>query len=152
MRTSRGSGLAGGAVVVGSGGSTMGAEAAASPARRRRPLGSGTAMALLLGPPSGRRHPAAGGGVSGVFEEVRPGRVATALRSSGNNAEAEAPAWHGTRYRPRAGDAKQCGGRASKSRVRAGKRASPPTHTRAPLRGPYGQPTLGATEARRRQR
>src|SRR3954453_13286941 len=82
MRTSRGSGLAGGAVVR-SGEPIVGAESAASPARPGRPLGCETAaMVLLLGPPSGRRHPAAGGGVSGVFEEVRPGRAATALTSA----------------------------------------------------------------------
>src|SRR5215212_7015689 len=39
-------------------------------------------MVLLLGPSSGRRHPAAGGGVSGVLEEVRPGRAAAALTSA----------------------------------------------------------------------
>src|SRR3954452_17190603 len=131
MRTSRGSGLAGGAVVR-SGEPIVGAESAASPARPGRPLGCETAaMVLLLGPPSGRRHPAAGGGVSGVFEEVRPGRAATALSFSGNNVEAEAPAWHGTRYRPRAGDAKQCAD-VLRSRVSERGSAPPRRHTRAP--------------------
>src|SRR4051812_29661842 len=60
MRTSRGSGLAGGAVVR-SGESTVGAESAASPARPGRPLGSETApwFSFWDPPPDGGTQPRA---------------------------------------------------------------------------------------------
>src|SRR3954468_11589686 len=108
-------------------------------------------MTLLLGPPSGRRHPAAGGGVSGVFEEVRPGRAATALTSAETasrrrpllgTANATAPARETQSNAPGLGVPGPSRGS-----------APPRRHTRAPhCARRVETPTLLKTEARRRQR